>query len=375
MMKLFDVLEKKLGPSNDHDANRVPERVPLLLPPSRDDPGRNDLDGDSPPSGGAYRGNSLGWNEGRGSPAGLVGLSSAEAAKRLAAQGANVLQSKKKIRPIGIFFAQYKDIMTLILLVCTAVSLFMGEYVEAIAIAVIVLMNGILGFVQEFRTEKTLEALKGMASPTAKVFRDGKLTGVPASELVCGDVVLLETGDRIPADGRILDSVSLESDESMLTGESIPVKKQASGSLGVPDAAGQLCMGCVITKGHCRFQVTATGMKTQMGGIASMLQEIEEDETPLQKRLAQLSKYIAVGCLLVCAVVSGTGMLRGENFIDMLITGVSLAVASVSYPPYFIYVSLWPPVIQCQKSRSQTTMGLPHHPLIQSCEPLGLLMP
>lgn len=261
----------------------------------------------------------------------VVGLTSRQAEQRLQKDGKNELKSKKRINPLNIFFSQYKDIMTIILLICTAVSLFMGEYVEAIAIAVIVLMNGLLGFIQEYRTEKTLEALKGMASPVAKVYRNGVITQIHTSEIVIGDVVLLESGDKIPADGRLISSTSLECDESMLTGESIPVKKLHSLDLNSPntDKKENVYMGCVITKGHCEFLVTATGMNTEMGNIASMLQTIDEEQTPLQIKLAQLSKYIAVGCLAVCAIVSVTGMLRGEDFMQMLITGVSLAVAAV----------------------------------------------
>lgn len=259
-----------------------------------------------------------------------VGLSSKEAAERLQKYGKNELKSKKQVSPIHIFFSQYKDIMTIILLVCTAVSIFMGEYVEAIAIAVIVLMNGLLGFIQEFRTEKTLEALKSMASPLSNVYRDGAIAQIHTSELVVGDVVLLEAGDKIPADGRLLSATSLECDESMLTGESLPVKKRYfSAQDPNPDKTERVYMGCIITKGHCEFQVLSTGMATEMGNIASMLQTISEDPTPLQIRLAQLSKYIAIGCLAVCGVVSVTGMLRGEEFMQMLITGVSLAVAAV----------------------------------------------
>lgn len=255
-----------------------------------------------------------------------VGLSSVEAERRLAQYGKNVLAAKKQKSALRLFAGQYKDIMTIILLVCTAVSLFMGEYVEALAIAVIVLMNGLLGFIQEYKTEKTLEALKGMASPTARVFRDKVIVALQASELTLGDVVVLEAGDRIPTDGKLLDSTALACDEAMLTGESVPVKKSVNSSL---EKERELYMGCIVTKGHCRYEVTAVGMKTEMGHIAAMLQTIAEEATPLQKKLASLSKYIAVGCLLVCFIVSVTGILRGEPFLQMLITGVSLAVAAV----------------------------------------------
>lgn len=254
-----------------------------------------------------------------------IGLSSKEASFLLSKNGKNQLHHKKKVKPLKIFFNQYKDIMTLILLACTVVSVMMGEYVEAVSIAIIILMNGILGFLQEYKTERTLEALKNMASPMARVYRDGVLARVPATDLVCGDVLMLKAGDKIPADGRLLNSTALECDEAMLTGESIPVKKSHTADT----ESSEIFMGCVVTKGHCIYKLTKTGMNTKMGSIALMLQDIEEDETPLQKRLASLSKYIAFGCLLVCGVVSVTGIMRGEPLMQMLITGVSLAVAAV----------------------------------------------
>lgn len=248
------------------------------------------------------------------------GLSTDEALRRLQKYGPNLLKNGKKKHPAALFFTQFKDVMTLVLLVCTAVSLIMGEYVEAVTIAVIVLMNGLLGFVQEFRTERTLESLRAMASPAAKVLRDGKACQIDAAEVVPGDEVFLSAGGRIPADGKLLSCTGLSCDESMLTGESAAVQKQIH---------DEVSMGCTVKSGHGIFQVEQTGMHTRMGQIAGMLTEIEEEPTPLQKHLGQLSKYIAAGCLLICAVVSITGVLRGEALFDMLITGVSLAVAAV----------------------------------------------
>ena len=248
------------------------------------------------------------------------GLSSAEAAKRLRQYGENRLLNQKKRSPAVLFFTQFKDVMTLILLVCTAVSLVMGEYVEAVTIAVIVLMNGILGFIQEYRTERTLESLKAMAAPTARVYRDGNVCETDAALLVPGDAVLLRAGSRVPADGVLLESAALSCDESMLTGESAAVQKAVN---------DEVSMGCSVTAGHGIFRVEHTGMNTRMGKIAHLLHDIAEEPTPLQKHLNGLSGYIAAGCLLICGVVSVTGILRGEALFDMLITGVSLAVAAV----------------------------------------------
>lgn len=263
-----------------------------------------------------------------------IGLTTKKALSILHKEGKNELIQKNKASPLKLFFGQYKDIMTLILLACTLVSVLMGEYIEAIAIAIIVLMNGILGFIQEYKTEKTLDALKNMSSPMAMVYRDGALCQIPSSEIVRGDVLLCEAGDKIPADGVLIESTHLECDEAMLTGESLPVKK-SSFPQGRGDWQGQhsddnmAFMGCIVTKGHCTLRITDTGMNTRMGNIAFMLQGIEDEQTPLQKKLAKLSKSIAIGCLLICAIVTVTGILRGEPLFQMLITGVSLAVAAV----------------------------------------------
>lgn len=260
------------------------------------------------------------------------GLTSSEAAEALKKYGENQLKQKKAVNPVRIFANQYKDILTLILLISTGISLFLGEYIEAIAIGTIVLMNGIMGFLQEYKTEKTLEALRKMAAPTALVCRDGKFTKVPASQVVPGDLLKVEAGDRVCADALLTEATAVAADESVLTGESQAIQKIASlthregNELHRED---MVYMGTTVVKGHGEAKVVATGMKTQMGGIAGMLHEIKEEETQLQKKLGQLGKYIAVGCLLVCVIVSVTGVLRGEDFLDMLITGVSLAVAAV----------------------------------------------
>ncbi|MEG0570046.1 MAG: cation-translocating P-type ATPase [Oscillospiraceae bacterium] len=263
----------------------------------------------------------------------FTGLSSQQAAQRLLENGKNELVHKKTIKPIAIFFGQFKDIMTLILLVCTGASVFMGEYVEALTIAVIVLMNGILGFIQEYKTEKTLEALKNMAAPMARVYRDNKIVQAPANEIVCEDVVVLEEGDKIPADGIVTEAVMLSCDESMLTGESKASKKQICTNLkqhkNELNQKDTVYMGCTVSQGRGKFIVKDIGMSTQMGHIANMLVGVKDELTPLQKKLAQLGKYIAVGCLLVCAIVTITGIIRGEPLFDMLITGISLAVAAV----------------------------------------------
>lgn len=262
----------------------------------------------------------------------LPGLSTKRATKLLFEFGENRLTSNKRISPLKIFAGQFKDLMIMILLASTVISVLMGEMVEAIAIITIVLINAVLGFIQEYKTEKTLEALKNMAAPTANVIRDGKKVSIPASQIVPGDIILLKAGDKVPADARLMEVVALQCDEALLSGESLAVEKLVSvGEVGILQSgrADMVYMGTIVTKGRGKAEVVATGMSTEMGKIAGMLHEIEDEQTPLQKRLEQLGKYIAVGCLAICAIVAVTGVLRGEPLFDMLITGISLAVAAV----------------------------------------------
>jgi Ca2+-transporting ATPase len=215
---------------------------------------------------------------------------------------------------------QFKDVMVLILLGATAFSLLMGEIADAVTIIIIVILNACLGFFQEYRAEKTLEALKKIAAPTALAFRDGRLVNLPAEELVKGDIIRLEAGSRVPADCRILEASALMCDESMLTGESVNVSKRADDTC---------FMGTNVTKGHAITQITAIGKNTEMGRISDMLSDIEPEKTPLQKRLTELGKIMGLSCLAVCFLVSLVGVIRGFGVFDMILTGVSLAVAAI----------------------------------------------
>lgn len=261
------------------------------------------------------------------------GLTDKEAKHKLQTHGPNVLAERKRISPLRILLQQFTDLMVIILIVSTIISGFMGEMTEAVTIIAIVIVNAIMGFVQEFKTEKTMEALKSLAAPSAKVIRNEQLVNVPAEEIVPGDVLVIEAGDRIAADAAILESSSLQVDESLLTGESVPVEKNAiknNKALIDPfDKKSSVYMGTIVTGGRGKAVVYATGMKTEMGHIADMIQNIEDDETPLQRRLAHLGKFIAIGCLLICAIVSITGVIRGEKLFTMLLSGISLAVAAV----------------------------------------------
>ncbi len=258
------------------------------------------------------------------------GLSSAEAAKRLAENGRNTLGTEKKASRLKMFTGQFRDVMVMILLAATAVSFVMGEYSDAVTIMIIVVLNAALGFVQEYRTERTIESLKKLATPSARVIRDGKPCDINAEEIVVGDVLLLESGDKIAADCRLLEATALECDESMLTGESIPAAKCVSAcDEGSLNQTGMAYMGCIVTKGRAAAEVVRTGKATQMGLVSGMLTEIGEEQTPLQKRLGELGKIIGAICIAICVLVSLVGILRGYELFDMLFTGISLAVAAI----------------------------------------------
>lgn len=261
-----------------------------------------------------------------------MGLTEKEAVERLKKQGENKLADGKRISAVGIFFSQFRDVMVMILLAATAISALLGEITDAVTIILIVLLNAILGFIQEFRTEKTLEALKSMTAPTAKCYRDGKLVVIPAKKLVTEDVIELEAGDRVPADCVLLKSVGLFTDEAMLTGESESVEKKTGLKTDFDNSLNKqniIYCGTSITKGNCTAMVIATGTSTQMGQISTMLDDIDYKMTPLQKRLAELGKIVAIICIAVCILVFGAGILRGEDAFTMLMTGITIAIAAI----------------------------------------------
>jgi Ca2+-transporting ATPase len=260
------------------------------------------------------------------------GLSQKEAEQRLAQYGTNELTEKKKISPWLIFLEQFKNFLIIILLVAVALSAVMGEIADAIVIFVIVIFAAGLSFVQEYRAERAMEALSRMAAPTASVLRDNKEVEVPARELVPGDIVLLSTGDRIPADARVIEAFNLRADEASLTGESTPVEKTEkalAGEVSVGDRSNMVFTGTAAVYGRGLAIVTATGMSTEFGKIATMLQEVQKERTPLQVNLDQLGKWIAIGALVLTFILAGIGVLKGHGILEMLIWGVSLAVAAV----------------------------------------------
>ncbi|QIZ67272.1 cation-translocating P-type ATPase [Geobacillus subterraneus] len=262
-----------------------------------------------------------------------TGLTAAEAEKRLRQFGYNELAEGKKESAIVVFFRQFQDFMVLVLLLATVISAFLGEYVDAVAIVVIVIMNAILGFIQERRAEKSLAALKRLSAPQAVVLRGGEWVKVPTRELVVGDVVRLASGDRVGADIRLIEAAGLEIEESALTGESVPVAKSAAplhtaqASLG--DLHNMAFMGTLVTRGNGVGIVIATGMKTAMGQIATMLEEADAGATPLQRRLEQLGKILLVVALALTAAVVAVGVIQGHDLYEMFLAGVSLAVAAI----------------------------------------------
>jgi len=261
------------------------------------------------------------------------GLTSAEAAKRLAEIGPNEIQAAKRISAFEILLAQFKNVLILILLGATIISLFLGHGIESVVIAVIVLFAVALGFVQEYRAERAIEALREMAAPTATVLRDGDDTEIPARELVPGDVILLNTGDRVPADARLLEAVNLQVEEAALTGESMPVEKHTqpldNPELSVGDRKNMVYAGTAVTYGRGRALVAATGMQTEFGKIAQMLQTVETGKTPLQHNLDKLGAVLARAAFVVVALIVAVGLVRGQPLVEMLIFGIALAVAVV----------------------------------------------
>ncbi|MGB7815135.1 MAG: calcium-translocating P-type ATPase, PMCA-type [Methylotenera sp.] len=262
-----------------------------------------------------------------------TGLSAAEAVERMARHGPNVLQEKRGRSPWRMLLDQFADFMIVVLIGAAIISGIVGDVQDTIAIIVIVILNTVIGFIQEYRAERAMAALKRMSEASARVLRDGQVQTVNASELVPGDVVLLEAGNVVPADFRIVEAAQLRIDESALTGESVAVEKQIH-SLPVVEAplGDKTCLaykGTIVTYGRGRGLVIATGMHSELGKIASLLSEGDDSKTPLQKRLAGFGKRLALAALAICVLVFVIGILRGEPLLLMFMTAVSLAVAAI----------------------------------------------
>jgi len=261
------------------------------------------------------------------------GLSEKQAEERLSKFGPNVLEEGAATNWIILFFRQFQDFMVLVLLAATLISGLLGEYVDAIAIMAIVFINGVLGFVQEKKAEKSLSKLKELSAPQASVLRDGEWRKVPSSELVVGDVVKVSSGDRVSADLRLVDVKSLEMEESSLTGESLPVTKNAhelaDENVEIGDQLNMAFSGTLVTRGSGVGVVVGTGMDTAMGQIASMLVSTERVQTPLERKLAELGKILIITALLLTAFVVVLGVVQGHPLYNMFLAGVSLAVAAI----------------------------------------------
>ncbi len=273
------------------------------------------------------------------------GLSFTEAGRRLEQYGPNELIEKERKSLWMMFLDQFRDFMILVLIAAAIVAGVVGEPADTIAIAVIVLLNAVLGFVQEYRAEKAMAALKKLASPSATVIREGRPESIPAEKLVPGDLVLLEAGNVVPADIRLTEAIQLRIDESTLTGESTPVEKDTAAlqeaDLSIGDRRNMAYKGALVAYGRGQGHVAATGMGTELGRIASLLQGQDEGRTPLQKRMTSFGKKLAYAVLAICLIVFVGGLLRGEAPLLMLLTAISLAVAAIPEAlPAVITISL-----------------------------------
>jgi len=263
---------------------------------------------------------------------GRDGLAPPEAQKRFGRYGANELAEKKGVSPWSLFLQQFKSFLIIILLIAVVLSAILGEVADAVIIGIIILFASGLGFVQEYRAERAMEALKRMAAPTASVRRGGKEAEIPARELVPGDIIILRTGDKIAADARLIEAVNLKTSEAALTGESTPVEKKGSvikGRAPVGDRGNMVYMGTAVIDGRGNAIVTATGMTTEFGRIAGLLQAVKVERTPLEINLDRTGKWIAIGALALCFVLAGLGVLREHEILEMVIWGIALAVAAV----------------------------------------------
>jgi len=261
------------------------------------------------------------------------GLSKAEANRRLAEHGPNELEAARRSSPWSTLGEQFKNILIIILIIAIVLSALLGHTVEAIAITVIMLFAVLLGFVQEYRAERAIEALKKMAAPTATVIRDGEEEDIPARDLVPGDIIFFRAGDRVSADARLIEAINLQVEEAPLTGESVPVEKQTAAfegrELAIGDRKNMAYAGTVVTYGRGRGVVVATGMQTEFGKIAKLLQSVETGKTPLQQNLDKVGHFLARAAIVVVLLIVALGFLRGQPLLEMLIFGIALAVAVV----------------------------------------------
>ena len=261
------------------------------------------------------------------------GLSQKEAEKRYQKYGPNSLKQSSQISPLQILIDQFKNILVILLLIASGFSFFIGDTVEAIAIGAVIIINALFGFVTEYRAEKSVEELKKMITTDTKVLRDGEVQNIKSKDVVVGDIVVIEEGDRITADGRLIEADNLACDESALTGESEPVSKQTDPitkeDVPLAETKNMVYMGTAVTRGNGLLVVTGTGQNTEMGQISDLLNETIDEKTPLEEKLDQLGKSLIVITLVVAAIVAVVGIISGRDIVDMIKTGIALAIAAV----------------------------------------------
>ena len=262
----------------------------------------------------------------------LKGISVAEAKKRLEKYGANEIQEGEKKSVLKIFLEQYTDFLVIILILAGIVSAFLGDVESALVIFVVITMNAILGTVQQVKADKSLESLKALSSPVAKVIRDGEKISINSKDVVVGDIVLAEAGDYICADGRIIENYNIKVDESSLTGESISVEKDDTtieGEVPVGDRKNMVFSGSFVTYGRAEFVVTGTGMDTELGKVAKLLKDTKTKKTPLQQNLDNFGKKLSMIIIVICAILFAVSIFRGDEVIDAFMFAVALAVAAI----------------------------------------------
>ncbi|MDD2402404.1 MAG: calcium-translocating P-type ATPase, SERCA-type [Clostridia bacterium] len=263
----------------------------------------------------------------------VKGLSDEEAIKRISVYGKNELDEGKKRTIFAMLFDQFKNIMIVVLLVATVISALLGEVTDAIIILVVVIINAVLGVAQESKADKALAELKKMSSPYAKIKRNGQANTIKTEEIVPGDIVYLEAGDYVPADIRLIESASLKVEESSLTGESVPVEKSVDkiehDDIVIGDRKNMVYLGSSVTYGRGLGVAVGTGMNTEVGKIAGYISNADIEETPLQKKLAEMSKYLSVGIIIIAVIIFITGVIENRGYFEMFLIAVSLAVAAI----------------------------------------------
>lgn len=273
-----------------------------------------------------------------------AGLSEGEARRRLLVYGPNEIKETKRRNPLVIFLRQFTDFLVIVLLAAAIISFASGEVTDFVVIMAILIVNAIVGFIQEYRAEKAVAALKRMTTPSARVIRDGKVQEISSAELVPGDIILLETGMVIPADGRLIEAINLQVNEASFSGESLPVEKNISPlpkDTPLAERSNMVYAGTIVTRGHGKAIVVATGMQTEMGKITQLIEKGEEKKTPLQERMEHLGKWLAIGALSICFIMLILGIIEGKDPKLMFLTAVSLAVAAIPEGlPVVITISL-----------------------------------